>query len=55
MQSKLNNTRALRILTAARDEFAKRGFDGARVERIARRARVNKQLVFYYYQQARSV
>jgi AcrR family transcriptional regulator len=49
MFAKLNNTRALRILTAGRDEFAKRGFDGARVERIARRAQVNKQLVFYYY------
>jgi AcrR family transcriptional regulator len=49
MSAKLNNARALLILRAGREEFAKRGFDGARVERIARRARVNKQLVFYYY------
>jgi AcrR family transcriptional regulator len=52
---KLTNTRALLILTAAQDEFAKRGFDGARVERIARRARVNKQLVFYYYHSKRGL
>jgi len=52
---KLKNTRALLILAAARDEFAKRGFDGARVERIARRARVNKQLVFYYYHSKRGL
>lgn len=46
---KLRNTRALRILAAAREEFSKRGFDGARVDAIARRAGVNKQLLFYYY------
>jgi TetR/AcrR family transcriptional regulator len=55
MTAKLNNARALRILTAGRDEFAKRGFDGARVERIARRAQVNKQLVFYYYRSKRGL
>jgi AcrR family transcriptional regulator len=33
----------------AREEYAKRGFAGARVEHIARRAGVNKQLLFYYY------
>ena len=55
MPPKLNNTRALAIMMAAREEFAKRGFDGARVERIARRARVNKQLVFYYYHSKRGL
>jgi TetR/AcrR family transcriptional regulator len=55
MPPKLNNTRALLILSAARDEFAKRGFEGARVERIARRARVNKQLLFYYYHSKRGL
>jgi AcrR family transcriptional regulator len=39
-----------RILEAARREFGMRGFDGARVEAIARRARVNKGLIFYYFQ-----
>src|SRR4051794_21490867 len=39
-----------RILEAARHEFGMKGFDGARVEAIARRARVNKGLIFYYFQ-----
>ncbi len=49
MPPKLSNERALRIITAARDEFARRGFAGARVDQIARRAGVNKQLLFYYF------
>src|SRR2546425_8628239 len=55
MSHKLGNDRALRIVTAAREEFASRGFDGARVERIARRAGVNKQLLFYYYHSKRGL
>jgi len=46
---KLSNSRALRIIAVAREEYARRGFAGARVEYIARRAGVNKQLLFYYY------
>jgi TetR/AcrR family transcriptional regulator len=38
-----------RILEAALAEFASRGFAGARVERIAARAGVNKQLISYYF------
>lgn len=38
-----------RILAAAREEFASSGFAGARVQRIARRAGVNKQLLYYYF------
>lgn len=38
-----------RILLAARDEFAEKGFDGARVDRIAERAQANKQLIYYYF------
>jgi len=49
MPPKLGNDRALRIVAAAREEFARRGFAGARVDQIARRAGVNKQLLFYYY------
>ena len=55
MYPKLQNTRALRILDAAKDEFSRRGFDGARIEAIARRARANKQLVFYYYHSKRGL
>ncbi len=49
MKRKLKNSRAQQVLGAASDEFARRGFEGARVDQIARRAGVNKQLVFYYY------
>lgn len=55
MARKLNNDRALRIVAAAKQEFAKRGFAGARVERVAREARVNKQLLFYYFQSKRGL
>ena len=55
MTPKLRNDRALRISAAAREEFAKRGFAGARVDQIARRAGVNKQLLFYYYHSKRGL
>ena len=55
MPPKLSNDRALRIGAAAREEFARRGFAGARVEQIARRADVNKQLLFYYYHSKRGL
>jgi TetR/AcrR family transcriptional regulator len=38
-----------RILAAAAEEFAARGFAGARVDRIARRARVNKAMLYYHF------
>jgi TetR/AcrR family transcriptional regulator len=38
-----------RILAAAALEFAERGFGGARVDRIARRARVNKAMIYYHF------
>jgi AcrR family transcriptional regulator len=38
-----------RLLAAAAEEFAARGFDGAKVDRIAARARVNKALLYYYF------
>jgi len=53
MPPKLSNDRALRIIQAAREEFSRRGFAGARVDQIARRAGVNKQLLFYYYHSKR--
>jgi AcrR family transcriptional regulator len=37
------------ILQAAGREFGRYGFAGARVDRIARSAGVNKQLIFYYF------
>ncbi|HVB37738.1 MAG TPA: TetR/AcrR family transcriptional regulator [Vicinamibacterales bacterium] len=38
-----------RILDAARLEFADRGFAGAGVDTIARRARVNKAMIYYHF------
>src|SRR3546814_4095706 len=38
-----------RIFAAAREEFGANGFDGAKVEHIARRAKVSKQLVYLYF------
>src|SRR3954469_15215200 len=37
------------ILAAARDEFAEHGLGGARVDRIAERAGLNKRLIYYYF------
>ena len=37
------------ILAAARDEFAEFGLGGARVDRIAERAGLNKRLIYYYF------
>lgn len=38
------------ILAAARDEFAEFGLGGARMDRIAERAGLNKRLIYYYFQ-----
>ena len=38
-----------KLLTAARQEFARYGFAGARVDEIAERAGVNKQLVYHHF------
>jgi TetR/AcrR family transcriptional regulator len=37
------------ILSAAALEFAERGYAGARVDRIARRARINKAMLYYHF------
>jgi TetR/AcrR family transcriptional regulator len=44
----LNRTRE-KILAAALAEFSARGFAGARVDAIARRARVNKRMLYYCF------
>ncbi len=40
----------LALLTAARDEFAEHGLGGARVDRIAERAGVDKRLIYHYFE-----
>ena len=41
--------RAELLLAAAREAFAARGLEGARVDDIAQRAGTNKQLVYHYF------
>jgi AcrR family transcriptional regulator len=38
-----------KILAAAADEFARKGFAGARVDAIARVAGANKRMIYYYF------
>ncbi|MGC9537477.1 TetR/AcrR family transcriptional regulator [Streptomyces sp. UG1] len=38
-----------RILRAAMEEFAEHGFSGARINRIAEAANLNKQLIYHYF------
>jgi AcrR family transcriptional regulator len=38
-----------RILEAALEEFSAKGFAGARVDVIARRARINKRMLYHYF------
>lgn len=39
----------LRIMTAAKKEFAKHGLAGARVDVIATRAKANKRMIYHYF------
>ncbi len=49
MKSGDKQSSAERIRRAALAEFSTQGFSGARVERIARRAKVNKAMIFYHF------
>jgi TetR/AcrR family transcriptional regulator len=44
-----------RLLAAAAVEFAARGFAATTVERIARRARVNKAMIYYHFPSKRAL
>jgi AcrR family transcriptional regulator len=44
-----------RLLRSATEEFVERGFDGARVDAIARRARVNKAMIYYHFGDKRAL
>jgi TetR/AcrR family transcriptional regulator len=43
------------ILRAATDEFAACGYDATGMDRVARRSKVNKALIYYYYQNKRGL
>ncbi|MEA2030844.1 MAG: TetR/AcrR family transcriptional regulator [candidate division Zixibacteria bacterium] len=47
-QSTLSNSKK-DILEAALDEFAQYGMTGARVDRIAKKAGINKAMIYYYF------
>ena len=42
-----------RILAVAAEEFEAKGFAGARIDEIARRSNVNKQLIYHYFDSKR--
>ncbi len=44
-----------RILAAASDEFGAQGFAATTVDRIARRARVNKAMIYYHFPNKRAL
>jgi AcrR family transcriptional regulator len=44
-----------RILAAAAEEFGARGFAATSVDRIARRARVNKAMIYYHFPNKRAL
>jgi TetR/AcrR family transcriptional regulator len=44
-----NGHRRQAIVDAAIQEFSTKGFSGARINTIARKAKVNKQLIYYYF------
>lgn len=44
-----------RILTTAAEEFGARGFAATTVDRIARRARVNKAMIYYHFPNKRAL
>jgi TetR/AcrR family transcriptional regulator len=44
-----NGHRRQAIVDAAIGEFSTKGFSGARINTIARKAKVNKQLIYYYF------
>ncbi|MCM3880261.1 MAG: TetR/AcrR family transcriptional regulator [Vicinamibacterales bacterium] len=44
-----------RILATASEEFAASGFEGTTVDRIARRAKVNKAMIYYHFPSKRAL
>jgi TetR/AcrR family transcriptional regulator, upper aerobic nicotinate degradation pathway regulator len=49
MKPSLENETLSKILKAARSVFSKEGFNGARVDEIAKQANVNKAMIYYHF------
>jgi AcrR family transcriptional regulator len=49
---RINNAEASRteILSAATREFSEKGLSGARVDEIAERTKINKRMIYYYFE-----
>jgi AcrR family transcriptional regulator len=45
----------MRILAAAKHEFARLGFGGARIDRIAERSKANKRMIYHYFDSKESL
>jgi TetR/AcrR family transcriptional regulator len=48
-KSSVDATSRKTLLEAAKKEFARNGLHGSRVDKIARTAKINKQLIYYYF------
>lgn len=49
MEKATRQTSDEKVLAAALKEFAEHGFDGARVDRIAKNAKLNKAMIYYHF------
>jgi AcrR family transcriptional regulator len=49
MKNTYDSGTALKILEAAELEFLEKGYDGSRVDEIAKRANINKSQLYYYF------
>ena len=50
-----SETTRKRILAVAAEEFAREGYSGARVDKIAEKAQVNKALIYYYFKSKKNL
>lgn len=57
MSEELKNAKKteLRILESAEMEFVEKGYDGARVDEIAKRAQLNKAQLYYYFRSKENI
>jgi TetR/AcrR family transcriptional regulator len=50
-----DNSSRRTLLEAAKKEFARHGLHGSRVDEIAKAAKINKQLIYYYFGEKKSL
>lgn len=52
---KIDYSAKLRIMNAAQEVFSEKGYDGASMAEIAKRANVNKALLYYYFEGKKNI